>query len=108
MFLDLQFSFFDDLTSKLFKVAVLSVLTKGHCKQLGAPHFWLSKSSSFEDRPLFLITAFPIEGFFLTAIMIFVSPMIVLRSASESFRIVLNEFILSKKKSGKVSTSFSS
>ena len=92
----------------LLTFVVVLVVTSGHCKQLVAPHLWFSNCISSVESILFFNTVLPMDGFFLMAMMIFVSPIIVCKSVSESFIIFLKVSISLKKNSGKVSVSLSS
>ena len=98
----------DNVSRLAIKLFTLLVLTNGHWRQLVAPHFWVSSSFSSKDNILLRTTAFPMDGFFLTAMVIFVSPISVRKSVAESFRIFLKVLIWSKKNNGKVSVLFSS
>ena len=86
-FLALQLRDWDNFTRLLFTVAVVFVLTSGHCMQPGPPHFWFSSCFSSKDNTLFLTTVLPIEGFFLIARTILVLPMILFKSGSASLMI---------------------
>ena len=93
MFLDLQFKVGDGLTFMLLIITTFFVLTSGHCLQFADPHFWLSSRGVFVVRCLFLTVVLPIDGFFLIAIIIFVSPIMDFKSVSQSFIICLKDLI---------------
>ena len=106
-FLDLRFRFFYFRTAMLLTVIWLDVLMRGHCWQFCALHFWFSNLSCTLHNSLFFTTVLPIEGFFLMAKTILVSPIKVWMSVAESLSIFLKSFSSSKKCTGNVMVSVS-